>query len=195
MGTNPSIQIVHNHNNKLETVSISELLQNRQHAQISQLWANFDIWGLLYCPLLPTRAKFGVVEHTHGLHLQATFRLDQFIFFAVWRERPKILPFYWLRHFLASAVGGNLRKLNTGAQLQTIPYPMVSKLFLYSNAFMAKSCKIWQTNKKIQRFWPTQWRVKSEPHQTSNGDRGPRASSFTSKTFADLTHIFTTRGR
>jgi len=87
MGTNPSIQIVHNHNNKLETVSIAELLQNRQHAQISQLWANFDIWGLLYCPLLPTRAKFGVEEQTHGLHLQATFRLDQFIFFAVWRRK------------------------------------------------------------------------------------------------------------
>jgi len=29
--------------------------------------------------------------------------------------------------------------LNTDAQLQTFPYPTVSKSFLYSNAFMAKS--------------------------------------------------------
>jgi len=34
----------------------------------------------------------------------------------------------------------NLRKLSTGAQLQTVPYPTASKKsFLYSNAFMAKS--------------------------------------------------------
>jgi len=38
-----------------------------------------------------------------------------------------------------SPVGGDLKKLNTGAQLQTFPYPTVSKSFLYSNAFMAKS--------------------------------------------------------
>jgi len=33
----------------------------------------------------------------------------------------------------------NLRKLSTSAQLKTFPYPMASKSFLYSNAFMAKS--------------------------------------------------------
>ena len=36
-------------------------------------------------------------------------------------------------------IGNSLTKLNTGAQLQTFPYPTVSKSFLYSNAFMAKS--------------------------------------------------------
>ena len=41
-----------------------------------------------------------------------------------------------------------------------------------------------QTNtQKTQRFWPSRRRVKSEPHQTWNGDRGPRARSCTSKTF------------
>jgi len=45
-----------------------------------------------------------------------------------------------------------------------------------------------QTNRqtdrqKTQRFWPPRRRVKSEPHQTWHGDRGPRARSFTSKTF------------
>ena len=36
------------------------------------------------------------------------------------------------------------------------------------------------------RFWPPRRRVKSEPHQTWHGDRGPRARSFTSKTFRGL---------
>jgi len=59
----------------------------------------------------------------------------------------------------------SLRKLNTGAQLQIFPYPMASKWFLYSNAFMAKSGaqsltfksvtnkqKDRQTNKKLNVF-------------------------------------------
>ena len=39
---------------------------------------------------------------------------------------------------MLSPIGNSLTKLNTGAQLQTFPYP-TSKSFLYSNAFMAKS--------------------------------------------------------
>ena len=52
-----------------------------------------------------------------------------------------------------------------------------------------------QTDKKTQRFWPPRRRVKSEPHQTWHGDRGPRARSFTSKTLRGLTHSFAARGR
>ena len=48
---------------------------------------------------------------------------------------------------------------------------------------------------KTQRFWPPWWRVKSEPHQTSNCDRGPRARSCSSKTFGGLMHSFAARGR
>jgi len=70
----------------------------------------------------------------------------------------------------------------------------VSKSFLYSGAFMAKSgaqsltfkCVTdRQTDKQIktQRFWPRWRRVKSEPHHTWHGDRGPRARSCASKTF------------
>jgi len=61
------------------------------------------------------------------------------LFYRVWRRKPQFLPFFGLRHLVLSTVGGNLRKLNTGAQLQTFPYPTASKSFLYSNAFMAKS--------------------------------------------------------
>ena len=41
-----------------------------------------------------------------------------------------------------------------------------------------------QTNRqKTQRFWPSRRWVKSEPHQTWHGHRGPRARYYTSKTF------------
>ena len=50
-----------------------------------------------------------------------------------------ILPYFGLRHLVVSPIGNSLTKLNTGAQLQTFPYPTVAKSFLYSNAFMAKS--------------------------------------------------------
>jgi len=40
-----------------------------------------------------------------------------------------------------------------------------------------------QTDKKLNVFGRPRRRVKSEPHQTWHGDRGPRASSCASKTF------------
>ena len=119
-----------------------------------------------------------------------------------------ILPYFGLRHLVVSPIGNSLTKLNTDAQLQTFPYPTVPKSFLYSNAFMAKSGAQSltfksvtnrqtekQTDKKTQRFWPPRRRVKSEPHQTRPGYRGPRARSCTSKTFGGLMHSFAVRGR
>ena len=81
-----------------------------------------------------------------------------------------ILPYFGLRHLVVSPIGSSLRKLNTGAQLQTFPYPMVSKLLLYFNALMAKSGlqsdirkHDGQTDRQnTQSFWPPQ-RVKTEP--------------------------------
>jgi len=106
------------------------------------------------------------------------------------------LPFFGLRHLVLSPIGNSLTKLNTGAQLRAFPYQTASKSFLYSNAFMAKSGAQSltlksltdrqtdrQTNKKTQCFWPPRRRVKSQPHQTWHGDRGPPACSCTYKTF------------
>ena len=64
---------------------------------------------------------------------------------ALWRRKPppnfcQFLRFFGLRHLVLSPIGNSLTKLNTVAQLQTFPYPTASKSFLYSNAFMAKSC-------------------------------------------------------
>jgi len=57
---------------------------------------------------------------------------------ALWRQKI-FLPYFGLRHLVVSPIGSSLRKLNMGAQLQTFPYPAVSRSFLYYNAFMAKS--------------------------------------------------------
>ena len=118
--------------------------------------------------------------------------------------------FFGIRHLVLSPIGKILTKLNTCAQLQTFPYPTASKSFLYTNAFIAKSgaqsltfksVTNKQTNrqtdkqtKKTQRFWPPRRRVKSEPHQTWHGDRGPRARSCKSRTFWGLRHSFAARG-
>jgi len=92
---------------------------------------------------------------------------------ALWWQKKNnfchILPHFGIRHLVMLPIGSSLRKLNTGAQLQTFPYPVVSKSFLYSNAFMAKSgaqsltfksVTNRQTDKKTQRFWLSRWRVK-----------------------------------
>ena len=40
-------------------------------------------------PLLPMRAKFGVLEQTQGLHLQAKFHLNVFIVLASGGQKPQ----------------------------------------------------------------------------------------------------------
>ena len=98
-------------------------------------------------------------------------------------------------------VGGILRKLNTGAQLQNFPYPTASKSFLYSNAFVTKSgTQTLDVQKRDEQtknstFLAAPAAGKSDPHQTWHSDRGPRARSCTSKTFGGPTRSFDTRGR
>jgi len=65
------------------------------------------------------------------------------------RQNPQFLPFFLLRHLVLSPIGNSLRKLNTGAQLQTFPYPTASKPFLYSDAFVAKSGAQFLTFKSV----------------------------------------------
>jgi len=67
------------------------------------------------------------------------FVVDRFILSPSVGEKPQFLPCFELRHLVLSPIGNSLTKLNAGAQLQTFPYPIASKLFLYSNAFNAKS--------------------------------------------------------
>jgi len=78
----------------------------------------------MYPASLLIRAKFGVLEHTQGLHLRAKFRLDRFIPSPSGSEKPKFCHFFGIRHIVVSAVGSNLRKLNRGAVHNYKPYPV-----------------------------------------------------------------------
>jgi len=117
----------------------------------------------------------------------------------LWRKKT-IFAVFWTSAF--SGVANWQQSQNTRAQLpQTFSYPTASKSFLYSNAFMTKSGAQSLTFKSVTNrqtdknstFWPPRPRVKSQAHQTWNGDRGPRAGSWTSITFGGLTHSFAAR--
>jgi len=90
--------------------------------------------GLLYRPPFTDEGQsWCATEDPH-----AKFRLDRYILSPSVGEKPQILPILLTSAFCGVA-SGYLRKLNTSAQLQTFPYPTVSKSFVYSNVVMAKS--------------------------------------------------------
>jgi len=63
--------------------------------QKPQFWTNFDIFGVSCIdPLLPMRAKFGVLDQTHGLHLQAKFYRDVFIVLASNGQKPQFWAYF-----------------------------------------------------------------------------------------------------
>jgi len=99
----------------------------------AKFWANFDFLG---APVPTSFDQWG--PNSHCMCLRAKFCLDRFILSPSVGKKTQFLPFFGLRHLVLSPIGNSLTKLNTGAQLQTFPYPTASKLFLYSNAFMAK---------------------------------------------------------
>ena len=125
-------------------------------------------------------------------------------------KTPNFCRFFWTSAFSVVANWQQSEKVEHGCATTNLLIPNGSKiLFLYSNAFMAKSGAQSLTfksvtNKQADRqtdkqknstFWLPRRRVKSEPHQTWHGDKGPRARSCTSKTFGGLTHSFAARGR
>jgi len=123
------------------------------------------------------RAKFGELYQTHGIHLPAKFRLDRFIPSPCGCGKPQFLPFFWTSAFSGVANWQQSETVEDGTQLQTFPYPTVSKSFLYSQAFMAKSGAQSLTFKSVtnrqtkntHRFWLPWRRVKYEPHQSWHG--------------------------
>ena len=141
----------------------------------------------------------------YSIRFRAKIRLDLLILSSSVGKKPQCLPFFGPRHLVMSTVGGNLRKLNTDAQLQTFPYPTASKSFLYSNAFMAKSgaqrltfksVTNRQTNRRTDRQTLNVFgrpEIRALPNW--QGDRGPQARSCVSKTFGGLTHNFNLKPR
>jgi len=81
-----------------------------------------DLLGLFICVCT-------IVAHNIA-RLPAKFRLHRFICRPLAAKNPSVYCFFGLRHLVMSSVGINLRKLSTGAQPQTFPYPTASKSFL-----------------------------------------------------------------
>ena len=161
-------------------------------------WTNFGIWRLLYPAPFTDKCQNLVYQSRPMVYAYIpTFVSINLFCRLLAATTPKFCTF--------CGVAGNLRKLYTGAQLQTFPYPTVSKSFLYSNVYIAKSgiqtltfksvtANI-QADKKTQRFWPTGRRVNPEPYQTWHGDRGHQACSCTYEAFGGPTHSFADMGR
>jgi len=79
-----------------------------------------------------------MLEQTHDLHLLAKFCPNRLIQSYLMGENPQILPNCQHWHAVVAPSGGVQRKSNTGGQLKTFPYPMISKLFQCSDMW-AKS--------------------------------------------------------
>ena len=153
------------------------------------------------------RAKFGELQQTHGTRLPAKFRLDRFILSSCGGENPNFCRF-WTSAFSDVANCHQSQKVEHGCTPTNLPLSNGIKIVSVlqrlhgeigrTNSDVQK--RDGQTDKqtdrqKTQRFWPPRRRVKSEPHQTWHGDRGPRSLSFTSETFRGLTHSFAARAR
>ena len=107
--------------------------------QKPQFWANFDIFGgSSIDPLLPMRAKFGVLQQTRGLRLRAKFRLDRFILSPSGGKNN--FAIFSTLAFSGVANWQHSEKVEHWCTTTNLPpYATVSKSFLYSNAFMEKS--------------------------------------------------------
>ena len=172
--------------------------------QKPQVWANFDIWGLLYRPHFTNEGQMWCAIADPRYRPTLTCHISSRSVYSValcWRKTP-IFAVFWTSAFRVVAIWQQSDKVEHGCTTTT---PTASKSFLCSNAFIAKSGAQSLTFKNVtnkqtdrqtitQRFWPPRRRVKSEPHQTWHGDRGPRARSCISKTFGGLTHSFAARG-
>jgi len=108
--------------------------------QKSQFWANFDV---LEAPV-PTpfyRFALNVVCYSRPMayaYVRNFFSIGLFCR-PLLAKNPNFCRSLDFGFLVLSPIGNSLTKMNTSAQPQTIPYPTVSKSFLYSNAFIAKS--------------------------------------------------------
>ena len=114
----------------------------------------------------------------------------------------RFLPFFWTSAFSDVANCHQSQKIEHGCTTTNLPLSNSMKIV---SVLQHLHSEIWGTisdvqkrdeqtdrqtdRQKTQRFWPPRWRVKSEPHQTGHGDRGPRARSCTSKTFGGLAWV------
>ena len=91
-----------------------------------------------------------------------------------------------------SPIDNSLTKLNTGAQLQTFPYPTASKSFLYANAFMAKSGAQSLTFKSVTNKQTNKQTKKLNVFGCHGGERNPSPTNL-GMVIEDLEHVFTSK--
>ena len=146
--------------------------------QKPQFGANCNFGGSCTDPLLPMRAKFGVLLKTYGVRLRAKFRLDQFILSPSGCENPQFWPYFGLRHLVVSPIGNSLSNgIKIVSVLQRLHGEIGRKI-----SDVQKPDE--QTNTQKTQRAPPNW----------HSDSRPRARSCTSKTFAGLTHSYAVRG-
>jgi len=97
---------------------------------------------------------------THGIHIHGKFYLNGYkCTLSPFRdEKPLILLHSQLQHSLVASPSSVEINLYAGGQQQNLPYSMVPKPFLYSNALMVKlyaQTLSFQsgTDKQINRLW------------------------------------------
>ena len=108
-------------------------------------------------------------------------------------KNPNFCHFFGLRHLCDVANWHQSQKVEHGCT--TINLPLSNSIKIVS-VLQRLHGEIGRTNSDIQKhdgqtnkqtktqcFWPPRRRVKSVPHQTWHGDRGPRARSCAFKTF------------
>jgi len=109
---------------------------NQSSGQKPQFW---HFWGLLYRPPFTNEGQIWCATEDPWYMLTCQISSRSVYSVALWRRKTPIFAVFGLRYSVVSPVGSSLRKLNMGAQRKTFPYPTVSKSFLQSNTFMAKS--------------------------------------------------------
>jgi len=149
-------------------------------------------WHLGYSctdPLLPMRAKCGMLEQTHGLCLNAKFHLDRHILSPSGGENPKFYHFIdfgilW-RHQLASYKESWTRVHNCKpSPIQQYQNRFYTTTVSWQNRMQKlRGSKEWWTHRqtdklKTLRFWPPWRRVKSEPHHTWHSDKRTSSTFF-----------------
>ena len=97
--------------------------KNHNFGQILTIWGllyrpPFTDEGQIWCPMADPRSTF-----TCEISSRSVYSV------VLWLRNTQILPFFGLRHLVMLPIGSSLRKLNTGAQLQTFPYPMHQSRF------------------------------------------------------------------
>jgi len=172
-----------------------------------QFWAHFDIRGApVLTPFTDEGQIWGAIAHQR---CTLTFQISSRSVYSVavcWRK-PSIFAVFWTSAFSGVACWQQSEKVGHGCTTTNLPLSNDIKIVSVLQRLHGEIGRTIfdvqkrdeqrdrQTDKKTQRFWSPWWRVKSEPYQTSHGDRGPPANSCTSKIFGGQMHSFAARGR